>query len=55
MIIPRSGSQLYKPEASHIRNVYTESYVTVNAHIVVYFLWPTRTALSVDRDVMGVA
>ena len=37
VIIPSSGSQLYKMEARHLRDVYTESYVTDNAEIVVYY------------------
>ena len=55
MIIPSSGSQLYKLEARHLRDVYTESYVTDNAEIVVYYWWLTWIALSADWDVMGVA
>ena len=38
-----------------MRDVHTESHVSHNAEIVVYYLWLTRTSLSADRDVMGVA
>ena len=55
VIIPSSGSQQCKLEARHLRDVYSESYVTDSAEIVVYYWWLTRTALSADRDVMGVA
>ena len=55
MIIVSSGSQLYKLQTRHFRDVYTKSYVTDNAKIVVYYWWLTRTALSADWDVMGVA
>ena len=37
VIIPSSGSQPYTLEARHLRDVYTESYVTNNAEIVVYY------------------
>ena len=55
MIIPSSGSQQYRLEARHLRDIYSESYVTNSAEIVVYYWWLTRTALSADWDVMGVA
>ena len=55
VIIPSSGSQQYRPEARHLRDVYSESYVTHSAEIVVYYWWLTRIALSADWDVMGVA
>ena len=55
VIIPSSGSQQYKLEARHLRDVYSESYVTDTAEIVVYYWWFARTALSADWDVMGVA
>ena len=55
MIIPSSGYQQYRLEARHLRDVYSESYVTDSAEIVVYYWWLTRTALSADWDVMGVA
>ena len=55
VIIPSSGSQQYKLEARHLRDVYSESYVTDTAEIVVYYWWSARTALSADWDVMGVA
>ena len=55
VIIPSSGSQQYKPEAPHLRDVYSTSYVTDTAEIVVYCWWLARTALSADWDVMGVA
>ena len=35
--IPSSGSQQYKLEARHLRDVYSESYVTDTAGIVVYY------------------
>ena len=54
MIIPSSGSQQYKLEARHSRDVYSTSYVTDTAEIVVYYWWLARTALSADWDVMGV-
>ena len=54
-VIPSSGSQLYKLEARHLRDVYRESYVTDNAEIVVYYWWLTRTALSAEWNVIGVA
>ena len=34
---------------------YSGSYITDSAEIVVYYWWLTRTALSADWDVMGVA
>ena len=37
VIIPSSGSQLHRLKARHLRDVYTESYVTDNAEIVVYY------------------
>ena len=55
VINPSSGSQQYKPEARHLRDVYTQSSVTHNAKMVVYYGWLTRTPLSADWDVMGVA
>ena len=55
VIIPSSGSQQYRLEARHLRDVYSECYVADSAEIVVYYWWLTRTALSADRDVMGVA
>ena len=55
VIIPSSWSQQYTLEARHLRDVYSKSYVTDSAEIVVYYWWLTRTALSVDWDVMGVA
>ena len=55
VIIPSSGSQQYTPEARHLRAVYSKSYVTDSAKIVVYYWWLTRTTLSADWDVMGVA
>ena len=55
VIIPNSGSQQYRLEARHFSYVYTESYITYSAKIVVYYWWFTRTALSADWDVMGVA
>ena len=55
VIIPSSGSQQYTQEARHLRDVYSKSYVTDSAEIVVYCSWLTRTALSADWDVMGVA
>ena len=36
VIIPSLGSQRYRLEARHLRDVYTESYVTESAKIVVY-------------------
>ena len=54
VIIPSSGSQLYKLEACHLRDGYTDSYVTNNAEIVVYYWWLTKTALCAYWDVMGV-
>ena len=41
-------------EACHLRDVYSESYVTDSTEIVVYYWWLSRTALSADWDVMGV-
>ena len=55
MIVPSSGSQQYTLEARHLRDVYSKSYVTDSAEIVVYYWWLTQTALSADWDVMGVA
>ena len=55
VIIPSSGSQQYKPEARHLRDVYSKSWVTDTAEIVVYYWWLARTALTADWDVMGVA
>ena len=55
MIVPSLWSQLYKLEARFLRDVYANSYVTNNAEIVMYLYCLTRTALSADRDVMGVA
>ena len=55
VIIPSSGSQQYRLEACHLRDVYTESYVTDSAEIVVYYWWLTETALSADWDLVGVA
>ena len=37
VIIPSSGSQQYTLEARHLRDVYSESYVTDGAEIVVYY------------------
>ena len=54
-IIPSSGSQQCRLEARHLRDVYSESYVTGSAEIVGYEWWLTRTALSADWNVMGVA
>ena len=55
VIVPSSGSPQYMLEARHFRDVYSKSYVTDSAEIVVYYWWLTRTALSADWDVMGVA
>ena len=55
VIIPSSGSQQYTLEARHLRDVYSKSYITDSAESVVYYWWLTRTALSADWDVMGVA
>ena len=55
VIIPSSGSQQYRLEAYHLRDVYSESCVTDSAEIVVYNWWLTQTALSADWYVMGVA
>ena len=55
VIIPSSGSQQYKLEARHLRDVYSEFNVTYTAKIVVYYWWFARTALSADWDVMVVA
>ena len=48
VITPSLGSQLYKLEAHHLRDVYTESYVTEHAEIVVYYYWLARRALSAN-------
>ena len=53
VILPSSGSQQYRLEARHLRDVYSKSYVTDSTEIVVYYCWLTWTALS--ADVMGVA
>ena len=53
VIVPSSGSQQYMPEARHLRDVYSKSYVTDSVEIVVYYWWLARTALSADWDVMG--
>ena len=55
VIIPSSGSQQYMLEARHLRDVYSKSYVTDAAEIVVYYWWLARTTLNADWDVMGVA
>ena len=55
VIIPSSGSQQCTPEARHLRDVYSKSYVIDSAEIVVYYRWLTWTASSADWDVMGVA
>ena len=55
VILPSLGSQLYKVEAHHLRDVYTQSSLPDNAEIVVYYSWLTQTALSADWDVMGAA
>ena len=55
VIVPSSGSQQHTPEARHLRDVYSKSYVTDSPEIVAYYWWLTRTALSADRYVMGVA
>ena len=57
VIIPIWVSQQHRLEAGHLRDVYSESYLTDSAEfvvIVVYYGWLTRTALSADWDVMGV-
>ena len=36
-------------------DLYSQSYVADSAEIVVYYRWLTRTALSADWDIMGVA
>ena len=48
-------SRQYRLEARHLRDVYSESYITNSAEIVVYYWCLTRIALSADWDVMGVA
>ena len=48
VFIPSSGSQQYKLEPRHLRDVYSESYVTDSAEIVVSYQWLTQTALSAD-------
>ena len=42
-------------EARHLRDVCSKSYVIDSAEIVVYYWWLTRTALSANWDVLGVA
>ena len=55
MINPSSGSQQYKPEVCHFKEVHEEFFAISGAEIMVYQWWLARAGLCVDRDDMGMA